>query len=97
MRLNITEKDWLKLRDFNKQAKKSRYKVTAKDGKERISQYVYISQNEKKSTWFDIYDLNKIRKLGCDTLAPLNDFEQQVEQSYRVGNNDNVVQGKFNY
>ena len=44
-----------------------------------------------------MYDLNKIRKLGCDTLAPLNDFEQQVEQSYRVGNNDNVVQGKFNY
>lgn len=87
----------LKLRDFNKQAKKSRYKVATKDGKERISQYVYISQNEKKSTWFDIYDLNKIRKLGCDTLAPLNDFEQQVEQSYRVGNNDNVVQGKFNY
>ena len=87
----------LKLRDFNKQSKKSRYKVTTKDGKERISQYVYVSQNEKKSTWFDVYDLNKIRKLGCDTLAPLSEFEQQIEQSYRVGSNDNVVQGKFNY
>lgn len=86
----------LKLRDFNKQAKKSRYKVTTKDGKERVSQYVYISQNEKKSTWFDVYDLNKIRKLGCDTLAPLNEFEQQVENTYRV-KEDNVVQGKFSY
>lgn len=85
----------LKLRDFNKQAKKSKYKSNV-DGKERISQYVYISQNEKKSTWFDVYDLNKIRKLGCDSLAPMNDFEQQVEQSYRV-KEDNVVQGRFNY
>ena len=87
----------LKLRDFNKQSKKSRYKVTTKDGKERISQYVYVGANDKKSTWFDVYDLNKIRKLGCDTLAPLSEFEKQIEQSYRVGNNDNVVQGKFNY
>lgn len=86
----------LKLRDFNKQAKKSRYKVTTGDGKERISQYVYVGANDKKSTWFDIYDLNKIRKLGCDTLAPLSEFEQQVEQSYRI-KEDNVVQGRFNY
>lgn len=85
----------LKLRDFNKQAKKSKYKSNV-DGKERISQYVYISQNEKKSTWFDVYDLSKIRKLGCDTLAPMNDFEQQIEQSYRI-KEDNVVQGRFNY
>lgn len=85
----------LKLRDFNKQAKKSKYKSNV-DGKERISQYVYTGPNDKKSTWFDVYDLNKIRKLGCDTLAPLNDFEQQVEQSYRV-KEDNVVQGRFNY
>lgn len=86
----------LKLRDFNKQAKKSKYKVTTKDGKDRISQYVYTSPNDKKSTWFDVYNLNKIRKLGCDTLAPMNEFEQQVEQSYRT-KEDNVVQGRFNY
>lgn len=85
----------LKLRDFNKQAKKSKYKTNV-DGKERISQYVYTGPNDKKSTWFDVYDLNKIRKLGCDSLAPMNEFEQQVEQSYRV-KEDNVVQGRFNY
>ena len=85
----------LKLRDFNKQAKKSKYKTNV-DGKERISQYVYTGPNDKKSTWFDVYDLNKIRKLGCDSLAPLNEFEQQIEQSYRT-KEDNVVQGRFNY
>lgn len=93
----------LKVRDFNKQALKSKYKLKQVpiDGskRDRISVSVYSAVEQKnKSTWFDIYDLNKFRELGCDSLAPLNDNEvkvkNEVDKTYKINNiyNDDALQ-----
>ena len=93
----------LKVRDFNKQALKSKYKLkqVPVEGKirDRISTSVYSAiEQRNKSTWFDIYDLNKLRKLGCYSLAPLNDSEvklnNEVDKTYKINNiyNSNASQ-----
>ena len=71
----------LKLKDFKKQAKKSGYLTNGRKAKRINNNY-----GPSKVVQFDVYDISKLRALNVNSLAPLSEFERQIEESYKVKN-----------
>ena len=78
----------LKLRDFVKQITKSGYMSKG----ERKQKRILYSDGIERKTWFNKYDLARVRGLGCYNIAPLSEFEEKVLETHNIEPVEEVLQ-----